>query len=790
MSGDLNLACKIIPKQNLVGHTRHPPTWREEIDKANVLRSPVVVRFWHVSEWSDPEADIDTVVLCSDYIEGGTLSDYIRKHRSDVSVQFAELFLAQMLSFVYDMGSHNVTHGDLHAKNVLVENRSDLLGAEPYAFKVTDFGVASTTGDTNFKDDYGQIAVMLRELLEVIDYQQASARDRFTFNILNDHFLARHLSETDTTRDPYARQARRLYEKLKAIEGEFAQKQSTEAFRKLATPFDYLSCEQIGEAHSLFKALYSDAFLGLSEIQHSRNNLVLTGPRGCGKSTVFKSLSLRHRCLVADDNPAEINHIGVYYRCDDLYSVFPRYSAPAREDAYDIPTHYMTATLASELLEAMDLWCGRCFPDEFGRLEKIVSNELWVILEIKPPQAPGASSFRAIGFALEKERIRARKKQRFILDPKMPMRRLYGPDVLIKLCEALGRVLTFLKDRPFYFFIDDYSMPKITKDLQMNLNRMFMQRTAHCFFKISTESPVSYVRSDIDGKAYVEGREFQLINLGLEYLMGSSSQKLQFIEDVLDRRFQAIEDYPVRNLDELVGSHKGLSHNKLALDIRNGAKIEMWGKQVLGDLCSGDIFYIIGLVGRMVSNSGGSSSIPKSGASPRVEKIHQANAIRQEAGSFLTSLRGIENGDHLVEVVTAFGIVAHSYLMYRQSQNENGQPPHLASRIEPYEELCLCDEAEKTYRELLRYSLFIEDPRGKSRRGKVVPRLYLRRSLLPHFRLTFGRRDSISLESRDIEMLLMHPKEFEKAHRAKARLQGNFNTQPTLFDLSEPEEDE
>jgi hypothetical protein len=106
-------------------------------------------------------------------------------------------------------------------------------------------------------------------------------------------------------------------------------------------------------------------------------------------------------------------------------------------------------------------------------------------------------------------------------------------------------------------------------------------------------------------------------------------------------------------------------------------------------------------------------------------------------------------------------------MKYANSKNEKGNPPHLASRIEPYEQLRLTPEARAVYDELLRYSLFIEDPRGKSRRGQVVPRLYLRRCLIPHFTLTFGTRDSIELAPGEVELLLVQPRQFEETYRLR-----------------------
>lgn len=769
------IACKIIPKENLIGKDFDKPVWREEIDKANILRTRIVVKFWKVTQWIVTEYNIDCVVLCSEYVNGKNLEEYIKKNKNNIAILFAEHFLKTMLEFVNDMEQHNVQHGDLHSKNILVEDRSDQLGDSDFEFRVTDFGVASVTSDANFKDDFEQTALVLRQLLENINYQSSTPRNKYAFNILNDHFLARFLVEKDLTREPNARQTRKLYEILKQIDNDFSKEQRKSTQVDLTTPFDFLSCEQIGESHNLLKALYSDHFLGLQEIE-SRNNLVLTGPRGCGKSTVFKTLSLYHRTLVNDDKPDDVKYIGVYYRCDDMYAVFPRYKLPDSEEAYDIPIHYITNALIYETLESIEKWGVKYFQSEFLKCEAKVSSIIWDIFGIEPPHEPGANSFKALGFWLQKERHRCVEKQRFIHDPKQKIGYYFGPSILVQVCEALTQNISFLNGRLFYFFIDDYSMPKITGDLQKNINRLLMQRTASCFFKISTESPVSYIRSDIDGKSYVEGREFNLLNLGLVYLNANRKDMLKFFEDVFARRFKAISHYPVSTLQELIGSYNMPSQNKIALSIRADEKPDMWGKEVLVQLCSGDIFYIISLVKRMVSNVGGTTGLNEK-AIPKVPKGLQKKAIREEAGYFLTNLRGIQNGEHLVEIVTAFGNVASSWLKHKNSKNEQSNPPHQASRIEPYEELELSGESQKYYDELLRYSLFIEDPRGKSRRGKIVPRLYLRRALLPQFNLTFSKRDSIGLEIKDIEMLLLKPKEFEKKHRLKKELREKVKTE-------------
>ena len=211
------------------------------------------------------------------------------------------------------------------------------------------------------------------------------------------------------------------------------------------------------------------------------------------------------------------------------------------------------------------------------------------------------------------------------------------------------------------------------------------------------------------------------------------------------------------------------------------------GKETVAAMCSGDIHYMIRLVGSMVEDFGGKDALAKTKAEPRIPPPPQHDSIRAAVGSFMESVRTLPRcGQQLADIVSAFGNVAYSYLLYETSSNQESNPPHQLSRIEPYEPLYINDEARSVLDELLRYSIFIEDPRGKSRRGKIVPRFYLRRYLIPHFQLTFSRRDSLQLETTDIEKLLCTPIEFENKEKLTsdddaARRRGRSPRQLELF---------
>lgn len=87
-------------------------------------------------------------------------------------------------------------------------------------------------------------------------------------------------------------------------------------------------------------------------------------------------------------------------------------------------------------------------------------------------------------------------------------------------------------------------------------------------------------------------------------------------------------------------------------------------------------------------------------------------------------------------------------------------------------------ELESVYNDLLRYGVFLRDVRGKSQRGAVVPRLYLRRLLLPTFRLTPSQRDNVTMEAEDFLLLLASPREFQSDFQKRPKDSGQ---QPSLF---------
>ena len=761
-----DLAFKFVPTENLPEDPDQRDVYLAEAKKANSLENACVVQCVNVLPWEDDVLGKIFVVFISHYVSGSSLAQFIKQHRNDISVAFSESFLNTMFSLLYELDQRGFDHGDLHAGNVLVSRSKYDLSGEA-TFKVTDFGITEVT-DTDHSSDYLSVAQILRDLLECISYQEQTSRDRYVFDILRRDFLDRHLIETNQMADPLARNPAGLDKKLRAVDDAFRKANSEYTSNQMVTPFDYPNCEQMGSSHLLLKNLYSDRLLGLAEIR-GRSNLVLTGPRGCGKTTVFRALSLDYVTSVAADEPSNLKFVGVYYRCDDLYFSFPRYELPKRPEAINIPMHFIIVSLMAETLRNLSDWAKRHFETEFRQKEPAVTTKLWEIIGLQQPTAPAADRFATLIAKLMKQRARAARKQRFCHVPDQPIEGYVGPNALLEFCAALRSTFSFLKERPFFYFIDDYSMPKISPKLQQSLNRLFMHRSADVFFKLSTESPISFERGDIDGKQYVEEREYDLLNLGLHYLKHEGNQVQTFIKDLFRRRFHEVNDFPCDSLEDLLGDYPRNENKTARLFRERKGRNSFCGVHTVAAMCSGDIHYIIRLVGKMVEDAGGVESIRSHSDTPRIPPNRQSKTIRSASGDFMESVRNLpRHGESLAAIISAMGNVARSYMQFRDAINITGKPPHQASRIEPYEPLDLSDDANILLKELVRFSILLMDPRGKSRRGAVVPRFYLRRYLIPHFNLTFSRRDSLELENREIELLLTNPKRFQEQKRIKS----------------------
>lgn len=125
-------------------------------------------------------------------------------------------------------------------------------------------------------------------------------------------------------------------------------------------------------------------------------------------------------------------------------------------------------------------------------------------------------------------------------------------------------------------------------------------------------------------------------------------------------------------------------------------------------------------------------------------------------------------GAHLKAIVEAFSEAARHLLKgptYNIKSPKTGKVrsvPRMAFRIEVTDKFRVDDLEAEIYKDLVRYGLFLRDNRGKSVQGAMVPRLYLRRLLLPFCVLATSKRDSVPLSCAWFKKLLAEPDLFAR----------------------------
>ena len=687
------------------------------------------------------------------------------------------MLVKELLQVLQALKETHVAHGDLHEGNIMVANPDPRFIVQKPRIKVTDFGIGTSNLNKAPRDDYLDVAMICSNLLrKYVDPARLEGEDRYFRSRFLTDFLEKQLVETDVTVGDFVRNPAELMESLNGIRGQYKKIEVTGTRSKLARPFDYLSCEHFGDSFELLQKLYSRNFPGYQELDR-RINTILTGPRGCGKTTVFKNLSLKTQLLGKEHTPPE-SFLGIYYHCSDLSFAFPYTIDKLGDSEQKTITHYFNLAILCETLDTLvvaDEHDLKVQQEALDRLQGFIQG--WLITYRNPPMGTSILRHLLSLMTAAKEEFRDNIDKYGMTTEKWPHDKcsmsLLPQDFIMRLCRLLHDCIPWLRETPFYFFLDDYSLPKVSNEVQFTLHNFILNRYSELFFKISTESVISFVPQDAKGKLFEEGREYEIIDLGDYFLHASSETKQDFMGEIVNNRLKNAEEFEweCRSIENLLANSSNKTYVELAEAIKSGKTVRYSGWKTIVDLCSGDIANIL----RLIRNVFSLSTLKGVAKFPISDEI-QDQSIRETSGEFFEKFKAIPGtGPQIVRIVQAFGEVANYYLRTRRSKNVKTNPPYQAFRIElleapkleenqPYKELVkgsLDMNPQKLFNDLVKYGVFIRDVKGKSQRGSVVPRLYLRRLLIPTFLLTPSKRDHIRVDAKEFKMLLAEPEKFK-----------------------------
>ena len=330
---------------------------------------------------------------------------------------------------------------------------------------------------------------------------------------------------------------------------------------------------------------------------------------------------------------------------------------------------------------------------------------------------------------------------------------------------------------------------------------------------------------DSSGKMLQDGDDYHLIDIGEESLFMKDEEREEFLNSVFERRLSLDSRIPVsaHNLNGLLG-RLNMSKTEFARRLRmkksdvppesayqvtgdsqrRGAtkpNVLYHGADVFASLWSGDTRVMIQLIQEL---SGEVDSQTKKILVP-ISPETQHRVFRDRGGTWLEAqarnhptnpdfvnrevkkiqkqisgykLTGNTYGAHLKAIVEAFVAIARQLLFGPVYKIGKREVPRMAFRIEITDDFRIEPLAGEIYRDLIRYGLFMRDARGKSVRGAMVPRLFIRRLLLPYCTLALSKRDSVPMTCEQFTKLLLMPDKLKiefLSHSSPEDLLGSSN---------------
>lgn len=762
------LACKIIPGSPKKG-------WDIELEKVTKLKGvDSVIQYHSHGAGIDANGMPFVWILWNDFIDGINLRQYLENKPWPIDMAFIESIADTTLNVLYACQVQKIIHGDLHPGNILISNPDEKTIDQKRKILISDFGYGGSHNNKKPKDDFKQLSSIILTLISQINLSDLNKRDRLMHEKLI-FFFSKKFSERDPTQGEQVGNLKLLINEFRQLSKDARDEAEISEKGIIKDPGDYLWAEAIGNKADVWKDLFVPEFLAARDLLN-RNITILTGARGCGKTMAFRRLTAYMDKIIGESSgvPGSDDFIGFYLNCRNLIEAFPFIPDQLNKNLTAQIIHYFHLSWLSEICNTLYL----CFHSD----ENVDFNWLNTYFQKVFPKRYHSLSQNADHLShvmsfleIEKERCRLTEFNK-IKDVEWE---LYKMDFLDEFQKLISKNSPWPSNKPFYLFLDDYTIPIIPRNVQTAINPIIFKRRDSLFFKVSTESFISFERTSVRGKPLELHQDFELIDLANESLHRRFTEKKIILEKIFKPRIDRhilLKDHNL-SLSKLLGQ-MNMSSNELAWLIRGNStgskkKILYYGIEAFVGMWSSDIRIMIQMLVDMIRDSYSSLEKGDFVINPSI----QNNIYRLKGGEFLVFAESVPApstleknvvtrknstfGNHLIKIVQAFVNISSYELTYGELiTNQNNKNPKQAYRIEIIDKLELTDDVKDYYEGLVRWHLFLHDFRGKSVRGTVTPRLFLNRILIPNSQLTFSGHDNIHMNNLEFISLLREPDKF------------------------------